>query len=245
MEPEKRNAEDEGQAFLSDDETDGGARPVIEGPGKKRRLIFGGLRLAVEIAMLGFIVFLLAAKPYCGYTIRNLPVPRLPRKIYTFHDNPRYLKEEMWFNETVTLKTLHNWIELSAKARGFVVIQNAEKYDLPNPYTVAVNRDEDGPGYMMSVFHQLHCLSYLAEHYQQGYAGVNLTGEVAHHSSHCFNYLRQGIMCAGDTTLEGETEAGPGEGSEHECVDYDALLEWANDHGAMAWRGNLPDETTL
>jgi hypothetical protein len=114
MEPEKRNAEDEGQAFLSDDETDGGARPVIEGPGKKRRLIFGGLRLAVEIAMLGFIVFLLAAKPYCGYTIRNLPVPRLPRKIYTFHDNPRYLKEEMWFNETVTLKTLHNWIELSA-----------------------------------------------------------------------------------------------------------------------------------
>ena len=98
---------------------------------------------------------------------------------------------------------------------------------------------------MVTVFHQLHCLSYLAEHYQQGYGGVALTKEVAHHTSHCFNYLRQGIMCTADTTLEGSTKEGPGEGSEHECVDYDALLEWANDHGAMAWRGNLPDETTL
>jgi hypothetical protein len=99
---------------------------------------------------------------------------------------------------------------------------------------------------MMSVFHQLHCLSYLAEHFQQGYGGAELDGEVAHHSAHCFNYLRQGIMCAADTTLEGKTEAGPGEGSEHECVDYDALLDWANKHAAFRWReGLLPGESIL
>jgi hypothetical protein len=98
---------------------------------------------------------------------------------------------------------------------------------------------------MMSVFHQLHCLSYLAVHFQQGYGGVKLEKEVAHHSAHCFNYIRQGIMCNADTTLEGKTDS-PGEGSEHECVDYDALLDWANEHAAYKWRnGLLPDDSTL
>ena len=98
---------------------------------------------------------------------------------------------------------------------------------------------------MMTVYHQLHCLSYIAVHYQKGFAGVKLTGEVAHHTAHCFNYLRQGIMCSADTTLEGKTDAGPGEGSEHECTDYNALLEWANGHAAMSITGLLPDEATL
>ncbi|KAF3132954.1 hypothetical protein TWF703_007093 [Orbilia oligospora] len=129
-------------------------------------------------------------------------------------------------------------------SRGYIVVKDAHRYDLPNPYTIAVDRYKDGPGYMMTVFHQLHCLSYLVEHYQEGYDGVKLTEEVAHHTAHCFNYIRQGLMCSADVTLEGKTDAGPGEGSEHECVDYDALLEWANNHSAMKWR-NVPDEATL
>lgn len=27
--------------------------------------------------------------------------------------------------------------------------------------------------------------------------------EMGYHIAHCFDYLRQGILCAGDTTLEG------------------------------------------
>jgi len=88
--------------------------------------------------------------------------------------------------------------------------------------------------------------SYLAEHLQQGFSGIELTKEVAHHTAHCFDYIRQGIMCNADTSLEGSTEAGPGWGSEHVCKDYDAVLEWANKHGAMAWRNELlPTEATL
>ena len=53
-------------------------------------------------------------------------------------------------------------------------------------------------------------------------------------------------MCNADTTLEGKTEAGPGWGSEHECVDYDALLMWANKNSAYKWRnGLLPGEAVL
>lgn len=81
--------------------------------------------------------------------------------------------------------------------------------------------------------------SYLVRHFQQGYGGTNLTQEVAHHSAHCFDYIRQALMCAGDTTLEGKTAAGPGWGSVHECVDYEALLEWANENSAEKWRNEL------
>lgn len=52
-------------------------------------------------------------------------------------------------------------------------------------------------------------------------------------------------MCAGDTSLEGKTEAGPGFGSNHECVDYDAVLAWANEHSAEKWRNLMPDEAVL
>jgi hypothetical protein len=66
--------------------------------------------------------------------------------------------------------------------------------------------------------------------FQTAFDGVELSEEVAHHSVHYFDYIRQSIMCAADTSLEGKTEVGPGWGPEHECTDYDALLAWANDH---------------
>ena len=131
------------------------------------------------------------------------------------------------------------------ESRGYVVVGDTSGYDLQKPHTIAIDRHNDGPGYMMSVFHQLHCLSYLAEHFQQGYGGIRLEKEIAHHSAHCFNYIRQSLMCAADTTLEGESEEGPGEGSIHECMDYDALLEWANEHKAMEWREGLLPGTSI
>jgi hypothetical protein len=83
------------------------------------------------------------------------------------------------------------------------------------------------------------------EHFQTAYSGSKLSDEVVHHSAHCFDYLRQSIMCGADTNLEGLTKAGPGWGSKHQCADYDALLGWANERSANRWRGNLPEEATL
>ncbi|KAL5121553.1 hypothetical protein ACEQ8H_000625 [Pleosporales sp. CAS-2024a] len=204
-------------------------------------------RLVVDVAMAATIVFLLFFRAPPSRNLRRSPVPDLPRKMYTFHNDPKYTREDMFLNESTTLRTLHNWIPLSSESRGYVVIPDLDGlYDLPEPHIIALDRHNDGPGFMMSVFHQLHCLSYLAEHYQRGYRGHALTNEVAHHSAHCFNYIRQGITCNADITLEGKTDLGPGEGSEHECVDYDALLEWANQHAAYRWRnGLLPDDAIL
>lgn len=195
-------------------------------------------------------IAVLLARPFsdpawCMPTGKPSPVPQFPRKTYTFLENSTFLDEGMFASSEATLHKLHNWIQLSAAARGYIQIPDWARFDIGEPYTVAIDHDTDGPAYMMSVFHQLHCLSYIVEHFQSGYGGVPLDQEVAHHSAHCFDYLRQSIMCAGDTNLEGKTEAGPGWGSEHECVDYDALLQWANENGAMPWRDNMPEEAVL
>ncbi|KAI0890173.1 uncharacterized protein GGS22DRAFT_183520 [Annulohypoxylon maeteangense] len=205
------------------------------------------LRLTLEIAMAAAIIILLVTLIHSRVEERRSPVPKFPRKTYTFLPNPQYIQENMLFDEHATLHTLHNWIPLSADARGYIHLPTYTSYPtLPPPFTVAINRTSEGPAYMMSVFHQLHCLSYLISHFQAGYGGVKLEEEVAHHSAHCFDYIRQSIMCAADTNLEGETEAGPGWGSPHECVDYDAVLAWANEHGAERWRnGLLPGESIL
>jgi len=60
------------------------------------------------------------------------------------------------------MRKLHNWIPLSADARGFVKVDNSSEreYGLGAPYHSAVDRvsDREEPVYMISVFHQLHCL---------------------------------------------------------------------------------------
>ncbi|GAP88900.1 hypothetical protein SAMD00023353_1700350 [Rosellinia necatrix] len=205
------------------------------------------MRLALEVSMAVTIIALLAYIVHERVEVNRTPVPKFPRKTYKFLPDPNYVRDDMLFDEQDTLNTLHNWLPLSSEARGYVQIPDYATYDtLGKPYTVAIDRTSDGPAYMMAVFHQLHCLSYVVDHYQRGYAGANLTEEVAHHSAHCFDYLRQSILCAADTNLEGETEAGPGWGSDHQCTDYDALLDWANENSAMKWRtGLLPGVAIL
>ncbi|KAI1443135.1 hypothetical protein F5Y02DRAFT_228218 [Annulohypoxylon stygium] len=205
------------------------------------------LRLLLDIAMAIAIIALLVNLIRERVEGQQTPVPKFPRKTYTFLPDPHYIEENMLFNTHATLSTLHNWIPLSADARGYIHLPTYSSYpSLPPPFTMFINRTTEGPAYMMSVFHQLHCLSYVIAHFQAGYGGTPLDEEVAHHSAHCFDYLRQGIMCSADVNLEGETEAGPGWGSPHECVDYDAVLAWANEHSAERWRnGLLPGESIL
>lgn len=52
------------------------------------------------------------------------------------------------------------------------------------------------------------------------------------HVGHCFDYLRNSLMCCGDVAFEGQgsdiEEAGTlGEASYHVCKDYDKIKEWA------------------
>ncbi|KAK1975432.1 hypothetical protein LZ30DRAFT_605645, partial [Colletotrichum cereale] len=55
------------------------------------------------------------------------------------------------------------------------------------------------------------------------------------HAWHCFDYIRQSLMCCGDTSLEGADPFNPpsrtlGFGTTHVCRDYDAIFKYAEEH---------------
>jgi hypothetical protein len=104
---------------------------------------------------------------------------------------------------------------------------------------------------MFSAHHQLHCLKQvqlafvnLAHSYHhevdEEKKGESLGVEVRH-VEHCFDYLRQGIVCAGDATLEGPDPGGrslSGYGTVHRC------RAWDGPGGLDSWR-KLPHRFTV
>ena len=63
--------------------------------------------------------------------------------------------------------------------------------------------------------------------------------DYAHHA-HCFDLLRQALLCAGDTTVEGLTEYGEGWGAVHKCKDMSAIKAWTEGHAGLEWH-KYPD----
>lgn len=91
---------------------------------------------------------------------------------------------------------------------GFIVVNDPGKYNLPPGQDI----ESGGQMYDISMFHQLHCLFQIRNHYYlwQGSIGRNnskeiqeqLLGPQEDHVHHCFDYIRQALMCAGDMTVE-------------------------------------------
>ena len=87
---------------------------------------------------------------------------------------------------------------------------------------------------MVAVFHQLHCLSTLLSSYGR-IVIEKLPPKDLDHDAHCFDLLRQSLLCAGDVTVEGQTDYGIGWGTIHQCRDIDAVRGWATNNAGFAW----------
>ena len=80
----------------------------------------------------------------------------------------------------------------------------------------------------VSMWHQMHCLNHIRTSLVNGDDGSD-------HTAHCFHYLRQGILCAADTTLEpggvgmrsanGDVVA-TGDRTVHTCRDWRQVHDW-------------------
>lgn len=55
-----------------------------------------------------------------------------------------------------------------------------------------------------------------------------ITGdENPYHAAHCFEYLRNSILCSADMTLEGQpSTTNEGEGQAHVCRDREEAIAW-------------------
>ncbi|KAG6366962.1 hypothetical protein INS49_001143 [Diaporthe citri] len=163
--------------------------------------------------------------------------PQVSQQIKTFVPDLGFVPENgtEFFTEEVRQK----WLGIVPKGLGYVEVHDPSKYDNLPP------RPLEGPNikntvYTTSVTHQLHCLYNIA----QVYSGLNsdpslIPEQMQGHLPHCFEYLRQTIMCCGDTALEGQQTTFPegfigsdGWDAKHVCKDYDAIYRHLEENRA-------------
>ncbi|ETW74669.1 hypothetical protein HETIRDRAFT_447042 [Heterobasidion irregulare TC 32-1] len=117
-----------------------------------------------------------------------------------------------------------------------------------------VNLGPQGRPFSVSMFHQLHCLNGIRHAISQSSAAAcnntTMDPKILGHTSHCFNFLRQALLCKADTTLEPTTivdlpkgahgAAASGNGVLHRCVDYPSVYHFLERKHAerTALRGN-------
>lgn len=154
--------------------------------------------------------------------------PRFSQQIKTFKPDQEYAPWNT--SEFFTNKTLDMWNALLPKGMGFQSIKNPEKYNnLPTP----IVWDEGTTVFTTSMTHQLHCLWAIVQTYSGLTSNHTLPDDSHWHMIHCFSYLRQSIMCCGDTALEGLETTFPdhnggsdGWDSKHVCKDYSQIKNY-------------------
>ncbi|KXT01278.1 hypothetical protein AC578_7071 [Pseudocercospora eumusae] len=148
-------------------------------------------------------------------------------------------------------RLMQSWGELVPLGMGFIPVQHPHKYNLPPPLRFREGQQRPGPDtyyYSISVFHQLHCLDGILRSWlndgmnKDHHSNLDTPRNHAHddeHIMHCFDYLRQTIMCTGDTALEGADpdavalgldtlEHGTsGLATTHICKNFDAIFKYA------------------
>ncbi|KAH8900111.1 hypothetical protein GQ53DRAFT_776820 [Thozetella sp. PMI_491] len=153
--------------------------------------------------------------------------PRMSQQIKTFSPDPSFLPENMsdFFSDAVN----HKWLSIVPKGLGYVRINNTEDYNnLPTPLL-----SYPPSTFTTSMTHQLHCLHAIVTTFAA--MATNDTMHMPHdgawHLGHCFDYLRQSIMCCGDMALEGQQTTFPdgftgsdGWDAKHVCKDYNQIL---------------------
>ncbi|KAM7212756.1 protein of unknown function (DUF3328) domain containing protein [Rhypophila decipiens] len=167
------------------------------------------------------------------------PGPRFPPNILIrFEPNSTFAKASGTDNATDNA-----WAALNPLGKGFVNLdKNGDVIIYNGTHTPPANETK-----VVSVFHQLHCLNHLRRSLAASAANPlefqYLVPQLSHHWDHCFDYLRQALMCTADITLESLQEPPKGNksvpltsvdgwGTTHLCRDYNVVRMWAESHRA-------------
>ncbi|THC89503.1 hypothetical protein EYZ11_011053 [Aspergillus tanneri] len=143
------------------------------------------------------------------------------------------------------------WMQLFPRGMGYIQIDKVKELGVIPDFIQNVNTDGSGR-FCVAVFHQLHCLvsschilahvvfspnllQYLIfEEYSKALQGQ--IRQPSGHTLHCYDYLRQSIMCAADSNLEPfrsrfdgmkPGDGVDGIGSIHQCRRFEDVFAWA------------------
>lgn len=118
---------------------------------------------------------------------------------------------------------------VTTAGRGFVRVDNASSYpDLQSPFHLPENSFD---GYSIASLHQYHCIYMIMHSYGSSrFRKESEDTDMGRHVTHCFDYLRQSVLCAGDSALEGESEIVKGMtdgwGVSHMCRKRSEWMDW-------------------
>ncbi|KAF2010397.1 hypothetical protein BU24DRAFT_427525 [Aaosphaeria arxii CBS 175.79] len=132
------------------------------------------------------------------------------------------------------------WSKLLPPGRGFVFV--------PEPREYGLNEGQETPWgeiFSVSLFHQIHCLGLLRKQYwtllnhvasgdQEAALKESLKQQENTHTGHCFDYLRQALMCAGDMSMEWPRDEPDGSKRRHvdgwdiphKCKSWDTIWQY-------------------
>ncbi|KAK5994224.1 Hydroxylase cctR-like protein [Cladobotryum mycophilum] len=154
-------------------------------------------------------------------------LPEIPYDTITFVQDQRYVSS----NPADPKGTI--WDSLDPAGEGWIEIPEWKKWGLPS---------SPGRAYQIAMYHQLHCIASLKADTLFLYTLLDQTSSVEaiegvkkkihkeSHTAHCLEYLRQSIMCLGDTTLEPFVGELGLDHIEHKCRNWDTLFEFATKH---------------
>ncbi|GKT65086.1 hypothetical protein ColTof4_07474 [Colletotrichum tofieldiae] len=175
--------------------------------------------------------------------------PEFTQQITTFHPTTDFVPDDpkkLFTNTSIQ----ENWLSIVPKGLGYLVMQDPAAHDnLPVPLPEFAPRTV----FTTSMTHQLHCLYAILESYAglavNGSAAVDMHSHIPEgtegaegpwHLQHCFEYLRQAIMCAGDVALEGTQTTFPagftgsdGWDAKHVCKDYKQVYDYLDKNRAL------------
>jgi hypothetical protein len=159
-----------------------------------------------------------------------------------------------WILFLVKLHSIHKPTHLlirTVEGLGYVLVKDPSKYDnLPHPIHDYPNHTV----YTTSVTHQLHCLYTVLGAYNSQKLALSNPNipippiKMPWHINHCFEYMRQAIMCNGDVALEGAATTFPlSEGGEdrggsdgwdarHVCRDYGEVKGYLEERTMNHWK---------
>ncbi|CAN8102064.1 unnamed protein product [Discula destructiva] len=162
-------------------------------------------------------------------------IPPVSQRITTFVPDMAFAPDNgsEFFTDAVQQK----WLSIVPKGLGYLHMEDPSRYNnLPHPLK---GYEEIGTVFTTSVTHQLHCLYNILEVYSSIKSGKRIAPQMEGHLPHCFEYLRQSIMCCGDTAIEGQHTTFPhgilgsdGWDAKHVCKDYDQVYAFLEEHRA-------------
>ncbi|KAJ2917362.1 hypothetical protein MD484_g3059, partial [Candolleomyces efflorescens] len=98
--------------------------------------------------------------------------------------------------------------------------------------------------YALSMFHRVHCLNFIRYYLKGSKNGNTPTADEKGHANHCYNYIKDTLLCGSDITLEPRIveqvsceNPAPAASIPHVCRDWAQVRNFIEDN----YRSNLEE----